>query len=72
MTNVTPTHRKEELSMANSRRIKVKGVRKTEDVEMLSLVLWLQAKRILKERRANELAAKEKAKRREIESNRER
>ena len=60
--------------MANARRIKVKGVRRTEgeDVEMLSLVLWLQAKRIMKERRANELAEKEKAKRREIESNRER
>ena len=60
--------------MGRSSRIKVKGVRRTEgeDVEMLSLVLWLQAKRILKERRANELAAKEKAKRREIESNRER
>jgi hypothetical protein len=58
--------------MANARRIKVNGVRKTEDVEMLSLVLWLQAKRILKERRANELAEKEKAKRREIEGNRER
>ncbi len=53
--------------MAKTRRIKVKGVRRTEgeDTEMLSLVLWLQAKRILKERRANEQA--EKAKRREIE-----
>jgi hypothetical protein len=58
--------------MAKSRRIKVKGVRKAEDVEMLSLVLWLQAKRILKERRASELAEKEKAKRREIEGKRER
>ena len=61
--------------MANSRRIKVKGVRRTEgeDSEMLSLVLWLQAKRILKERRASELAAKQKARRRrEIEGSRER
>jgi hypothetical protein len=57
--------------MAKTRRIKVKGVRRTEgeDTEMLSLVLWLQAKRILKERRANEQA--EKAKRREIEGSRE-
>jgi hypothetical protein len=58
--------------MGNARRIRVKGVRKAEDVEMLSLVLWLQAKRILKERRANERAAKEKAKRRESEGKRER
>jgi hypothetical protein len=57
--------------MAKTRRIKVKGVRRTEgeDTEMLSLVLWLQAKRILKERRAN--AQAEKAKRREIEGSRE-
>jgi hypothetical protein len=50
-----------------TRRIKVKGVRRIEgeDVEMLSLVLWLQAKRVLKERRAHEQAAKKK--RREIE-----
>lgn len=60
--------------MARSRRIKVKGVRRAEgeDVEMLSLVLWLQAKRVLKERRASELAARQKAKRREIEGSRER
>lgn len=51
--------------MGKTRRIKVKGVRKTEDVEMLSLVLWLQSKRILKERRLNEQAARAKAKRRE-------
>ena len=56
--------------MARTKRIKVKGVRKSEDVEMLSLVLWLQAKRILKERRANEQA--EKARRREIEDTHER
>jgi hypothetical protein len=60
--------------MGRTRRIKVKGVRRTEgeDVEMLSLVLWLQSKRILKMRRANELAAKEKAKRRESEDTHER
>ncbi len=62
--------------MAKTRRIKVKGVRRTEgsgeDVEMLSLVLWLQAKRLLKERRANEQAAREKAKRRESEGGHER
>jgi hypothetical protein len=58
--------------MGKTRRIRVRGVRRTdgESVEMLSLVLWLQAKRILKERRANEQV--EKAKRREIEGNRER
>jgi hypothetical protein len=56
--------------MAQTKRIKVKGVRKTEDVEMLSLVLWLQAKRLLKERRANEQAARAKAKRQEAESER--
>jgi hypothetical protein len=57
--------------MANSRRIKVTGVRRTEgeDIEMLSLVLWLQAKRILKQRRADEAAAK--AKRKKIEGDRE-
>lgn len=60
--------------MGNARRIKVTGVRREdgEDVEMLSLVLWLQAKRILKERRANEQAARQKAKRRESEGGRER
>jgi hypothetical protein len=61
--------------MGRTRRIKVKGVRKAEgaeDTEMLSLVLWLQAKRILKERRANERAAREKAKRRQSEGKHER
>jgi hypothetical protein len=53
--------------MGQTRRIRVKGVRKTEDVEMLSLVLWLQAKRVLRERRTNEAAAKAEAKRRESE-----
>ena len=58
--------------MANSRRIKVTGVRREEiDTEQLALVYWLQAKRILKERRANEAAAKGKVRRREIEGSRE-
>jgi hypothetical protein len=47
-----------------TRRIKVKGVRKSEiDTEQLALVYWLQAKRILREKRERE--EKEKAKRRE-------
>jgi hypothetical protein len=60
--------------MGRARRIKVKGVRKTEgeDVEMLSLVLWLQAKRVLRERRQTDAKAREKAKRRESEGERER
>jgi hypothetical protein len=50
--------------MAGTRRIKVKGVRKDEiDTEQLALVFWLQAKRILRERREHE--AKVKADRRE-------
>jgi hypothetical protein len=49
--------------MARARRIKVKGVIKTEpDIEMLSLIFWLQAKRVLRERRESE--AKARAKRR--------
>jgi hypothetical protein len=47
-----------------ARRIKVKGVRKSEiDTEQLALIYWLQAKRILRERREHEAQAK--AKRRE-------
>jgi hypothetical protein len=47
--------------MASSRRIKVKGVRKDEiDTEQLALVYWLQAKRILRERREREAKAKDK------------
>jgi hypothetical protein len=47
-----------------ARRIKVKGVRKSEiDTEQLALVYWLQAKRILREKRERE--EKEKGKRRE-------
>ncbi len=53
--------------MGRARRIKVKGVRKTEDIEMLSLVLWLQAKRVLAERRQADAKAKGKARRREVE-----
>jgi hypothetical protein len=47
-----------------ARRIKVKGVRKSEiDTEQLALIYWLQAKRVLREKREREAA--EKAKRRE-------
>jgi hypothetical protein len=53
--------------MAQTRRIKVKGVRRDEiDTEQLALIYWLQAKRLLRERREKE--AKAKAKRRERES----
>jgi hypothetical protein len=53
--------------MARTRRIKVKGVRRDEiDTEQLALVYWLQAKRILRERRENAQKAQEaKADRRE-------
>jgi hypothetical protein len=45
-----------------ARRIRVKGVRRSEiDTEQLALVYWLQAKRVVRERRERE--AKEKAKR---------
>jgi hypothetical protein len=47
-----------------AKRIKVKGIRKDEiDTEQLALIYWLQAKRILREKRERE--AKEKAKCRE-------
>ncbi len=50
--------------MAQARRIKVKGIKKSEiDTEQLALVYWLQAKRVLRERR--EAEAKARAKRRE-------
>jgi hypothetical protein len=53
--------------MATSRRIRVKGVRKSEvSVEELSMIFWLQAKQVLRERRERE--AQEKKKRRERES----
>jgi hypothetical protein len=49
--------------MAKTRRIKVQGVRRDEiDTEQLALVYWLQAKRVLRERRERD--AKAKAKRR--------
>jgi hypothetical protein len=45
----------------------VKGVRRDEiDTEQLALIYWLQAKRVLRERRERE--AKAKAKRREKRS----
>jgi len=51
--------------MAQSRRIKVKGVRRSEiDAEQLALVYWLQAKRILRERREQEAKARAKRRRR--------
>jgi hypothetical protein len=47
-----------------TRRIKVKGIRKSEiDTEQLALVYWLQAKRVLRERR--EAEAKARSRRRE-------
>ncbi len=47
-----------------TRRIKVKGIRKDEiDTEHLALIYWLQAKRVLREKRERE--AQEKTKRRE-------
>lgn len=52
--------------MGRTRRITVKGVHRDKiDTEQLALVYWLQAKRILKERRQAEITAREKAKRRE-------
>ena len=48
------------------RRIRVKGVRKSEiDTEQLALVYWLQAKRVLRERREREAAEKQKRRERE-------
>jgi hypothetical protein len=47
--------------MARTRRIKVRGIRREEiDTEQLALVLWLQAKRILRERREQEQKAQGK------------
>ncbi len=46
-----------------TRRIKVRGIKKDEiDTEQLALIYWLQAKRVLREKRERE--AQEKAKRR--------
>jgi len=45
--------------MAQKTRITVKGVRKREiDTEQLALVYWLQAKRLLRERRECEARAR--------------
>jgi hypothetical protein len=47
-----------------TRRIKVKGIKRDEiDTEQLALIYWLQAKRVLREKRERE--AQEKARRRE-------
>jgi hypothetical protein len=47
-----------------TRRIKVKGIKRDEiDTEQLALIYWLQAKRVLREKRERE--AQEKIKRRE-------
>jgi hypothetical protein len=47
-----------------TRRIKVQGIRKDEiDTEQLALIYWLQAKRVLREKRERE--AQEKGKGRE-------
>jgi hypothetical protein len=54
--------------VTRSRAIRVKGVRKTDaeiDIETLSLIYWLQAKRVLRERREREAKEKAKQKRRE-------
>jgi hypothetical protein len=49
-----------------ARRIRVKGVRTSEiDPEQLALIYWLQAKRVLRERRERE--ADERARRRRNE-----
>jgi hypothetical protein len=54
--------------VTRSRRIKVKGVRRDEiDTEQLALIYWLQAKRVLREKRERD--AQEKAKRRERSNN---
>jgi hypothetical protein len=55
--------------VTRSRRIKVKGVRREAiDTEQLALIYWLQAKRVLRERRARE--AKAQAKRGEVKRER--
>jgi hypothetical protein len=59
--------------MAQSERVRVKGVRKREvsqrDIELLSLAIWLGAKRQLRDRRQQ--AEKAKARQREIARQRE-
>lgn len=47
-----------------TKRIRVEGVRKRElDTEQLALVYWLQAKRVLRERREQEKKAEERRER---------
>lgn len=53
-----------------ARRVRVEGVRKSEvSAEEFSLVLWLQAKALLREKRERE--AKEKLKRQKRRENRD-
>jgi hypothetical protein len=48
-----------------TRRVRVEGVRKSEiSIEDLSLVYWLQAKRLLREKREREAKAKAKRQKR--------
>ncbi len=50
--------------MPQSRRIKVRGVRRDEiNTEQLALIYWLQAKRVLRERREREAKARAKQRR---------
>jgi hypothetical protein len=52
-----------------SRRIRVKGVRRDEiDTEQLALIYWLQAKRVLREKREREVQAKTKRQERREDS----
>lgn len=47
--------------MARAKRIKVKGVRKSEiDAEQLALIYWILAKNSLRERREREAQEKKK------------
>lgn len=49
-----------------ARHIKVKGIRKSElSAEEYSLILWLQAKRVLLEKRERDAAEKRKRRERE-------
>lgn len=51
-----------------AQRIKVKGIRRDPiDTEQLALIYWLQAKRVLRERREREARAKAKRRRRDDE-----
>jgi hypothetical protein len=48
-----------------TRRIKVKGIKRDEiDTEQLALIYWLQAKRVLREKREREDEEKAKLRRR--------